>query len=112
MKSRKVFEVESLIVTFIVIAICEVFFLMDVLADAFHIDIATPWIDHAAIELISTITLAFALLAIGWQIRQLLMEHRVAQASVKVASGELLAVIYTRFDGWQLTPQKETLRFC
>jgi DNA-binding CsgD family transcriptional regulator len=106
MKTRKTFGVQSLVVTFIVIAICEIFFLMDVLADAFYTDITIGWIDHSVLELISTITLAFALIVIGWQINRLLREHRIVEASVKVASGELLAVINARFTSWKLSPSE------
>ncbi|MBC8339027.1 MAG: hypothetical protein ISR51_01885 [Rhodospirillales bacterium] len=109
MKNKKAFEVQSLIVSFVVIAICEAFFLLDVSADIFHMDIAAPWVDHGVIEFISTITLAFALVAIGWQIKRLLREHREARAFVQVASGELLAVIYAKFDAWELTPSEREI---
>ncbi|MCW9035410.1 MAG: helix-turn-helix transcriptional regulator [Alphaproteobacteria bacterium] len=109
MKNRRSFEVKSLVVSFVVIAICEVFFLMDVAADFFYIDIAIAWIDHSAIELVSTFTLAFALFAIGYQIKCLLKEHREAQASVQVAKGELLAVIYAKFDEWHLSPSEREI---
>ncbi|MBT4687659.1 MAG: helix-turn-helix transcriptional regulator [Rhodospirillaceae bacterium] len=109
MKNRKAFEVQSLVALFVVIAICEFFFLLDVFADIFHIDIAAPWIEHSTIELISTVTLAFALGAIGLQIMRLLREHRDARASVQVASGELLAVIHEKFDTWKLTPSEHEI---
>jgi len=103
MKSQGGFEVKSLVVSFIVIAICEVFFVLDVVADAFYINIQAPWIDHGAVELISTLSLALALVVIGWQIKRLLHAHRNAQAHIQVASGELIQVIEQKFDDWQLT---------
>jgi len=109
MKYKNIFAVQSLIVTFVVIAICEVFFLLDVLADYTGLDVTGPWIDHGALELISSITLAFALITIGWQIRRLLCEHRDAQAFVKVASGELLTVIFAKFDDWKMTPSEREI---
>ncbi|NQV83132.1 MAG: LuxR family transcriptional regulator [Rhodospirillales bacterium] len=109
MKNKKAFEVRSLVVSFVVIAISEIFFLLDVSADIFHIDIAAPWIDHNVLEFVSTVALAFALLVIGWQIRRLLREHREARASIQVASGELLAVIYAKFDAWELTPSEREI---
>ena len=66
-------------------------------------------VDHTVIELITTITLAFALILIGRQIWRLLGEHRAAQNSVKVASGELLAVIYAKFDDWKLSPSERDI---
>jgi len=105
-KNKKAFAVQFLAASFVIIAICEVFFLLDVLADIFQADLAAPWIDHNTLESISAVTLAFALLAIGWQIKRLLHEHRDARASVQVASGELLAVIYAKFDAWKLTPSE------
>jgi len=109
MKNRKTFETRSLVISFTIIAICEAFFLVDVFADAFHIDIVIPWIEHSALELVSAVALAFALTAIGLQIKRLLVEHGDAQASVQVASGELLAVIYAKFDDWDLTPSEREI---
>ncbi len=109
MKTRKAFEVRSLVIAFVVIAVCLVLFVLDAVADVFYLDIPLLWVDHTSIELITTITLAFTLALIGMQIKQLLGEHREAQDSVRVASGELLAVIYTRFDDWKLTPSERDI---
>ncbi len=109
LRNKRTFEVQSLILAFVVIAVCETFFLLDVSADMFGLDIAAPWIDHGVIELITAVTLALALAVIGLQIMRLLREHRVVQASVKVASGELLAVIEDRFKHWRLTPSEHEI---
>ena len=109
MKDRKAFEVRSLVVSFVVIALCLVFFILDVAADIFYVDIPALWIDHTVVELITTFTLAIALILIGRQIRQLLGEHRDAQAFVKVASGELLTVIFAKFDDWKLTASERDI---
>ncbi len=103
---KSTFEVQTLIFSFVVIAICEAFFLLDVAADMFQIDISTSWIDHNMIELISAFLLAPALIIIGLQIIRLVRAHREAQDSVKVASGELLAVIHARFAKWRLSPSE------
>ncbi len=108
-KHKDAFEVKSLIISFVIIAICETFFVLDVVADIFYIDISTSWFDHSLIELITTVTLAPALIVIGLRIRRLLREHREAQNSVRVASGELLAVIYARFEEWQLSPSENDI---
>jgi len=109
MKSKKSFEVKSLIVSFVIIAISEAFFLIDVAADFFYVDIDTTWIDHSSIELISAVTLAFALIVIGYQIKRLLKQHREAQDAVQVAKGELLSVVYAKFDDWQLTTSERDI---
>ncbi len=109
MKNKKTFEVRSLVVTFVIVAVCEAFFLTDVLADAFYMDIPIPFVNHSDIEFLATLTLGFALIAIGLQIKRLLKEHREAQASIQVASGELLSVIYTKFDEWQLTSSERDI---
>jgi DNA-binding CsgD family transcriptional regulator len=93
----------------LVIAICEVLFLLDVFADIFRMDISTPWIDNSIIELGSAFFLAPALVIIGLQIKRLLREHHNAQDAVKVASGELLVVIYGRFNEWQLAPSESEI---
>lgn len=109
LRNKRTFEVQSLILAFVVIAICEAFFLLDVSADMFGLDIDASWIDHGVVELITTVSLALALVVIGLQIKRLLREHRVVQASVKVASGELLAVIQDRFKHWGLTPSEREI---
>ena len=106
MKNKKAFELQTLIVSFVVIALCEIYFLLDVSADFLHVDIAAPGLDNDVIELISAVTLAFALVVIGRQTKRLLREHRDARASIQVASGELLAVIDAKFDVWKLTPAR------
>ncbi len=106
LKDKSSFEVQTLVFSFVVIAICEAFFLLDVAADMFQIDISTSWIDHNMIELITAFSLAPALIIIGLQIIRLVRAHREAQDSVKVASGELLAVIHGRFNKWQLSPSE------
>ena len=109
MKSNGGYEVRSLVLSFIVIAVCEAFFVLDVVADAFYIDIAAPWVDHNAIELITTLSLALALVVIGWQINRLLRAHRDAQTHIQVASGELMLVIRTKFGDWHLTPSEREI---
>lgn len=106
LKPKSTFEVQTLIFSFAVIAICEAFFLLDVAADIFQIDISTSWIDHSMIELITVFSLAPALVVIGLQIIRLVRAHRHAQDSIKVASGQLLAVIHDKFEKWQLSPSE------
>ena len=109
MKNKKSFQFKSLVLSFFVIAICEIFFLLDVSGDMFQIDITHPWVEHGTLESITTITLAFALIIIGWQILRLLKENREALVSVQIASGELLAVIYAKFDAWKLTTSEREI---
>ena len=108
-KHKSTFEVQTLIISFVVIAVCEGFFLLDVFADVFQIDISTSWFDHSMIELVTALFLAPALVVIGLQIRRLLRDHRAAQNSIKVASGELLAVIHGRFEKWKLSPSENEI---
>lgn len=109
LKPRKTFETQSLVLSFLIIAVCEAFFLLDLIADIFSLDIDTSWFNHDQIEAVSVFSLAIALGVIGIQIRRLLREHRESQDSVDVASGELLDVIYRRFDEWQLTPSESEI---
>ncbi len=103
MKAKYGFEAKVLALSFIVIAACEVFFLLDVAADFFHMDVGAPWIDHGAIELMTTLSLAFALIVIGRETFRLLRAHRTAKADVQIASGELMQVIEQKFADWRLT---------
>lgn len=109
MKSKPGYEIKALITSFVVIAVCEAFFVLDVVADAFHIDIAAPWIDHGEIERVTTVSLAVALVVIGWQIKRLLRAHGDAQAHIQVASGELIKVIEGKFDAWHLTASERDI---
>ncbi len=107
---KGVFGIRSLVFSFIAIALCEAFFIMDVLADVFYLDIPLIWkINHGVVELITTGSLAMALGVIGWQIQRLLGEHRKAHDSVRVASGELLSVIDDHFTQWRLSPSEREI---
>jgi DNA-binding CsgD family transcriptional regulator len=105
------FEVRGLIASFVIIAVCEVFFLMDIYADFFRIDIDTTWFDHDQIEFVAVVTLAFSLGVIGLQIIRLLKRHRQAEEVVETASGELYHVIQKHFVGWGLSPSEKEVAF-
>ncbi|WP_135079905.1 helix-turn-helix transcriptional regulator [Terasakiella sp. SH-1] len=100
------FEVQSLVISFVIIAICEVFFLADVIADFFSIDIDTTWFDHDTLERFSVLALSCALIVIGRQVYRLFKEHQQATDTVDVASGELLNVIERHFTQWGLSPSE------
>jgi len=108
---RNRFEVRGLIISFIIIAICETFFLSDIYADFFRIDLDTTWFDHNEIELIAVIALSFSLLVIGQQIIRLLKKHRQAEDTVQTASGELFSVIQKSFVRWKLSPSEKEVAF-
>lgn len=110
-KKKNRFEVRGLVASFIIIAICESFFLTDVYADFFRIDIDTTWFDHNEIELIAVLALSFSLVVIGLQIRRLLHRHRQAEDTVETASGELFSVIQKNFVNWQLSPSEKEVAF-
>lgn len=110
-KKKNRFEVRGLVASFIIIAICESFFLTDVYADFFRIDIDTTWFDHNEIELIAVLALSFSLVVIGLQIRRLLHRHRQAEDTVEAASGELFSVIQKNFVNWQLSPSEKEVAF-
>ncbi len=103
---KRTFEVQVLVFSFLVIAASEFFFLIDVYADFFSIDIDTTWFDHDKVELFSALTLSFALVVIGLQIWRLLRENRSIKDSMKVASGELMSVILRHFEQWKLSPSE------
>lgn len=100
------FEVRSLIFSFIVISICEAFFLLDVFADFFRLNIDTLWIEHEQIELFSALTLGLSMIVIAIQIVRLLRQNRQAQDTIDVASGELWGVIQRHFDMWKFSPSE------
>ncbi|NVJ92266.1 MAG: helix-turn-helix transcriptional regulator [Methylocystaceae bacterium] len=106
LSKTRAFEVRTLLFSFVVIAFGVVFFMIDVIADWFRLDMNTAWIEHDVMELFLTFPLVFAMIVIGMQLVRLLREHRVAQESVQVASGELLNVIYRHFDEWKLSPSE------
>jgi len=109
LKIKKTFETQSLVFSFAVIAISDLFFLLDVAGDMFHVEIDVFWIDHSVVEMISVLALTISLIVIGVHLKRLIRQHRESRDSVKVASGELLAVIYNRFDEWQLTPSESEI---
>ncbi len=109
MRAPSGYEAKLLLLSFIVIAVCEAFFLMDVVADFFHWDIGAPWLDHGSIEMATTVTLALALVVIGRETIRLLSSHRRAEANVQAASGELLSMIERKFDDWQLSASEKEI---
>lgn len=111
MTEKHRFEGKLLLVSFIVIAVSEIFFVLDVTADFFYLDIGAPWFDHGAIELVTTVTLAPALIVIGLETRRLFTAHRRARAYVEAASGELMRVIERNFDDWRLTASERDIAF-
>lgn len=102
---------KTLIATFIITAICELFFLLDVVADYFYLNINTTWLSHNELEFIVTITLGFTLVAIAYQIVQLNTQNKAAKKSLKVASGALAEVISSQFQSWQLSPSEIEVGF-
>jgi len=94
-----------------VIVVSEVFFLIDVMADAFRLDISTSWIDHGNLELVSVVALGLAIVAIGKTLRDLLRERRNFQATVEAASGRFLDIIEAKFDDWELTASEREIAY-
>lgn len=93
-------------ISFVTIMVCEAFLLTDVVADVFYINISTSWLDHSAIEAVAVVALGAALLVIGLELRRLIVDQRSFRASLKAASGELLAVMETQFKEWGLSPSE------
>lgn len=106
---KKQFEVQSLVFSFVVITICEVFLMLDVYADFFRLNIDTQWISHQEIELLAVLMLALSMIVIGMQIVRLLKEHRQAQQTIGIASGELFKVIHQYFLNWSLSPSESEI---
>lgn len=108
-KARNPRRAQILGLCFAVIGICEIFLVADVLADIFYIDIATSWLDHDVLESVAVLALGVALAAIGYELLNLLREHRESRATVRAASGHLLRVIDAKFDDWALSPSEREI---
>ncbi|HJM51121.1 MAG TPA: helix-turn-helix transcriptional regulator [Alphaproteobacteria bacterium] len=98
-----------LLLALLVVAFCEVFLVIDVMADIFYIDIATPWLDHDIIELVAVVALGASLIVLSLELRRLLRERRRFEATLKAASGELFQVITAKFDDWGLTASERDI---
>ena len=108
-KKRNPWRAQILGYSFAVIGVCEIFLISDVLSDMFYIDIATSWLDHDVLESVAVVALGVALVAIGYELLNLLREHRESRATVRAASGQLLSVIDAKFDDWGLTPSEREI---
>jgi len=105
-KTKYAKSLVTLVITFIITALCELFFLLDIVADHFYLNIDTTWLSHNELEFIVTITLGITLIAIAIQIIQLIKQHQAARKTVKIASGALAEIILQQFQRWQLTPSE------
>lgn len=97
------FQLKTLIICFIIMAFCEAFFIVDVIADLFRLDLDTVWFNHDHLEVVTTLALALSLVILGLQIRHLLRERSRHSDSLKVASGQFVDVIDAHFRNWNLS---------
>ena len=87
--------------------VAEIFFILDIVADLYQLDIATQWIEHNTLEFSAVALLFVSLLLLGLQVRKLLEVNRAQTETVKVASGKLLGVIEDRFNKWKLSASEK-----
>lgn len=102
---------QILVVAFVVTACCEAFLMIDVAADFLLIDIGDSWLDHNALELVSVLSLAVALVAIGTVLVFLFREREGFQVTVQAATGEFAHIVESKFADWLLSPSEREIAF-
>ncbi len=97
-----------LIVAMGLMLFAEIFFLIDIFADFFLIDLLGGWIDHNLVEFAAVALLGLSLVVLSFQIRNLIRVNKAQKLIVQAASGGLMKVIQNRFLDWGLsTSEKE-----
>lgn len=92
----------TLAAVIVVLALCAVFFAVDVVADV----ASGTWEDglHLTIEGIATVALIAGLILQMFELRRLLHRMAAAEAGLRGARGEMAQVIDQFFETWKLTP--------
>ncbi len=99
----RLWRMRTLAASFAVLLACQAILILDVLGDAYGIDIL-PW--HFELETIELLIIGgqtLSLIAIGWTLAAFWREHGRYREVVRTASGQLLETINRRFDVWGLT---------
>lgn len=100
-----------LVIAFVVTALCEAFLMIDVAADFLYIDIDGTGLDHNVLELISVLSLAVALVAIGTVLVFLFRERQGFQETMQAATGEFAHIVEAKFEDWMLSPSEREIAF-
>lgn len=110
-RKERPWRIYGLSLTCVVVGICEALLLFDVVVEMFYIDISASWIDHGNIEMVTIVALGLAFVTIVKYLRDLLRENRIFKATIKAASGQLVSIIYDKFDDWELTESEQEVAF-
>jgi len=100
-----------LLISFILMTIAELFFIIDIVADVMLIDITGGLINHNTLEFLSVLLLAITLVALALQIKNLLAINRMQQLALQTASGKLIEIIKMHFAEWKLSSSEQEVAF-
>ncbi len=95
-----------LLVSFLVLLVCQSFMMLDVIADVFYLDIYIPFFDHTLMETVAVFAMTVGMIIVGRIVWEQFRENRRYREAVGTASGRLLDVLNTKFEEWNLTPSE------
>jgi len=100
-------SLKALIASMVMLTIAAVFFVIDVIADVFLIDVTFGHIPHSTLEITSVLIILVALTALSFQIKSLLRAHQVQKQALDAATGQLVSVINDHFEQWKLSESEK-----
>ncbi len=95
-----------LLISFLVLLVCQSFMMLDVIADVFYLDIYIPFFDHTLMETVAVFAMTVGMIIVGRIVWEQFRENRRYREAVGTASGRLLDVLNEKFEEWSLTPSE------
>ena len=89
--------------SFAVLVICEILLIFDILSEYFGVGFEFYFEYHIELEALAIFSLGICLIFVGIRLVWILRENRNYRASVELASGEFLRVVYEKFEEWNFS---------
>ena len=89
--------------SFVVLIVCETLLIFDIMSEYFGIGFEFYFDYHIELEALAIFSLGICLIFVGVGLLQILKENRRYRASVKLASGEFLRVLFEKFEEWNFS---------
>ncbi|MGA1008044.1 MAG: helix-turn-helix transcriptional regulator [Sedimenticolaceae bacterium] len=100
-------SLKALIASMIMLIVAAIFFIIDVIADVFLIDVTFGHIPHSTLEITSVLIIIVALTSLSFQIKSLIRAHHIQKIALDSATGQLVSVINDHFEQWKLSESEK-----
>lgn len=106
---RHAWQIKILGVSFVVLSACEIVLVLDILTEFMGVEFHLYSNNHAVVESIAVFSLGITLIVIGIDFWRILKENEQFRDVVGVASGELLFILASKFNDWQLSVSEKEI---